>query len=87
VIKDFTASKHCTSRAHCATCRADAAWRASVGAPEVCPHTGSIRLGDLIERLAKPIAKALALPCLDSTGQLKPESPCAKRRDALNRLL
>lgn len=46
-----------------------------------------VGIGDIIERLAKPIAKALGLPCLDEkTGGLKPESPCAKRRDALNRL-
>jgi len=43
-------------------------------------------LGDRIERLAKPIAKALRLPCLDKTGNLKPESGCAKRRDAMNKL-
>jgi hypothetical protein len=43
-------------------------------------------LGDRVERLAKPIAKALRLPCLDEKSQLKPESPCAKRRDKLNEL-
>lgn len=42
-------------------------------------------LGDVVEKLAHPIAVALKLPCLDQTGTLKPESPCAKRRDALNR--
>ena len=44
-------------------------------------------LGDVIEKLAHPIAVALKLPCLDSTGTLKPESPCAKRRDAMNRMI
>lgn len=44
-----------------------------------------IRLGDAVEKLAKPIAKALKLPCLDG-DKLRPESPCAKRRDRLNRL-
>lgn len=44
------------------------------------------KLGDIVERLAKPIAKALNLPCLDKDGNLKPESGCAKRRDALNKL-
>jgi hypothetical protein len=44
-------------------------------------------LGDMIEQLAKPIAKALGLPCLDKDSQLKPESPCAKRRDALNKMV
>ena len=43
-------------------------------------------LGDVIEKLAHPIAAALKLPCLDKdSGTLKPESPCAKRRDALNK--
>lgn len=41
-------------------------------------------LGDLVERAAKPIAKALKMSCLDEKGQLKPVSPCGKRRDALN---
>jgi hypothetical protein len=45
-------------------------------------------LGDVVERVAHPIAKALNLPCLDkTTDTLKPESPCAKRRDAMNRLV
>jgi hypothetical protein len=45
-------------------------------------------VGDIVERLAKPIARALNLPCLDKTTHaLRPESPCAKRRDALNKLL
>ena len=42
-------------------------------------------LGDVIEGLIKPVAQVLGLSCLDSTGQLKPDSPCARRRDALNR--
>jgi hypothetical protein len=45
-------------------------------------------LGDVVERIAKPIAKALNLPCLDkSTGQLRPESGCAKRRDRMNKAI
>lgn len=43
-----------------------------------------LRLGDKVERAVKPIAKALGLPCLDKDGNLKPDSPCAKRRDKLN---
>lgn len=43
-------------------------------------------LGDKLERLAKPIAKFLKLPCLDERGELKRESGCAKRRDGLNAL-
>ena len=77
----------CQLRGHCRTCREDAAWRASVGLPDECgdergPQMG---LGDFVERLAKPIAKALGMKCLDEAGKLRPESPCAKRRNALNR--
>lgn len=35
--RPFTA-KYCAARTLCATCRADPQWRASVGAPDVCPH-------------------------------------------------
>lgn len=42
-------------------------------------------LGDLIHTVARPIAVALKLPCIDAeTKELKPESPCAKRRAAFN---
>ena len=51
---------------------------------ETKPLTG---LGDLVEKIAKPIAKALHMPCLDEQHKLRPESPCAKRRDALNKML
>lgn len=86
---NFTDSQHCQSRAHCFTCRRDAAWRKSVGAPEQCPigvtdQTAKRRLGDIVEAVAKPIAKALGMQCLDEQANLKPQSPCAKRRDALN---
>jgi hypothetical protein len=44
-------------------------------------------LGDMVERVFHPVAVALRLPCNDQkTGTLKPESPCAKRRDKLNEL-
>lgn len=42
--------------------------------------------GDRLERLVHPVAVALRLPCLDERQRLRPESPCGKRRDALNRL-
>lgn len=43
-------------------------------------------LGDVVEKIAHPIAKAMGLPCIDKeTDSLKPESPCAKRRDWLNK--
>jgi len=44
-------------------------------------------LGDVIEAAVKPIARMLHLPCLDAEGRLKPDSGCAKRRDALNQAL
>ena len=43
--------------------------------------------GNFLSRFFTPIAKWLRLRCIDKkTGQLKPESPCAKRRDALNKI-
>jgi len=45
-----------------------------------------IGLGDVVEKLAHPVAVALRLGCVDkATGKLKPDSKCAKRRLALNR--
>lgn len=44
-------------------------------------------LGDLVEKLAKPIARALRLKCLDERANLRPESKCAQRRAALNRIM
>jgi hypothetical protein len=44
------------------------------------------RLGDKIERAAKPVARLLRMGCLDEAGKLRAESGCAKRRDALNKL-
>lgn len=44
-------------------------------------------LGDLVEAMVHGLAVALDLSCLDDSKQsLRPESPCAKRRDKLNRL-
>lgn len=44
-------------------------------------------LGDWVERQLHPIAVALKLPCLDEKQEhLRPESPCAKRRDELNKI-
>ena len=85
MIENFTQSFHCKSRAHCGMCRSDQEWRKSVGAPDECPH-GVKRLGDMVERIAKPIAKLLGLPCLDDNSKLRPESPCAKRRNLLNKI-
>ena len=88
----FLDSSHCRSRIHCGSCRTDPAWRSRVGAPEECPHgltreTLPLRgLGDVVEKLAHPVARAIHWPCLDrETDTLKPNSPCAKIRNALNK--
>jgi len=82
----FTSSIHCTSRAHCRTCKTDPEWRKAVGAPDECPH-GVTGLGDIVEKIARPIAKFLGIPCHDENGKLKPESNCAKRRNMLNNII
>ncbi len=44
-----------------------------------------MKLGDAISTVATPIARALKMPCVDpETGQLRPESGCAKMRSNLN---
>jgi hypothetical protein len=44
-----------------------------------------MKLGDAISKVATPIASALNMPCVDPiTQQLRPESGCAQRRDAIN---
>jgi len=67
--------------------------RASGVSPEGVPtpySPQSVRmrpgLGDRVERLVHPIAVALKLPCLDEKERLRPESPCGRRRDRLNKL-
>jgi len=78
------------SHHNCLECRTNPAWRQSVIAPDICPHgvtaasfsTGGV--GSIIEKLVKPIAKALKLSCLEKDGNLRPTSPCAKRRQILN---
>ncbi len=39
-----------------------------------------------MEKIAKPIAVMMALPCLSMDRTLKPESPCAHRRDKMNQV-
>lgn len=47
-----------------------------------------IGLGDIVGGIATPIARALKLDCIDkSTGELKPESRCQKRKNWLNSLI
>lgn len=45
-------------------------------------------LGDIVGTIATPIARFLKLSCIDpNTNQLRPESPCAKRKKALNDIM
>lgn len=67
---------------HCERCQMDEVWRTALRMPAVCPDTRG--LGDLVERLAKPVAKALGLKCLDQHGNLRPESRCGERKRRLN---
>lgn len=48
--------------------------------------TRKLGLGDIIEKVAHPLAVALRLPCLDDNQQLRPDSPCGRRRDKANEL-
>jgi hypothetical protein len=92
MIPSFPSTYHCRSHVHCATCRTDPAWRDQVGAPEICPDGFTAEklpirgVGDIVAKVATPIARALGMPCIDpATHQLKPESGCAKRKKALNK--
>lgn len=53
---------------------------------EPIDHKGQNGLGDIVESIAKPIARFFSMKCLDEAGNLRPESNCAKRRDRLNRI-
>lgn len=54
--------------------------------PRWGPENPEVRgLGDIVEAMAKPIARALHLDCVDKNGNLKAESGCAKRKEMLNR--
>ena len=49
--------------------------------------TARKRLGDRVERVLSMIPGVMSLPCHDqTTGQLKPESGCGKRKAWLNAL-
>jgi hypothetical protein len=53
-----------------------------------CRHGAAppLGLGDAVAAIATPIARALKLPCIDpATKQLRPESPCSKKKNFLNR--
>jgi hypothetical protein len=55
--------------------------------PPIVQTRKKLGLGDMVAKIATPIAKALNMDCIDkATGQLKPESPCAQRKAALNKI-
>ncbi len=94
----FFESKHCTSEVHCAACRGtNPAFRQMMLAKDPslekvdfeCPkgRRWGVQIGDVVAKVATPIAKALKMDCIDKTTmQLKSESPCAKRKRLLNSL-
>ena len=43
-------------------------------------------VGDMVEVVAKPIARLMGADCLDEQGNLKPDSGCARRKAACNRV-
>jgi hypothetical protein len=46
-----------------------------------------IGLGDVVGAIATPIARLLNMNCIDpETKQLRPESDCQRRKEALNKL-
>jgi hypothetical protein len=60
-----------------------------VSAEDYASHMASKRrrgLGDMVERAVKPFAKAIRHPCLQPDDTLRPGSPCAKIKAALNKL-
>ena len=77
----FAKSQHCRLRVHCPACRTDAAWRRSVGAPDVCPH--GVTLADLPPAvdLAAVATERLAVcdECDDESCGVKHQSSCRAR--------
>ncbi len=52
------------------------------------PGVPTLRLGDLLHKVAGPIGRAVGWPCLkgDGTTDLKPGSPCERARRTLNEI-
>lgn len=56
--------------------------------PMTRPARKPLGLGDVVAKVATPIAKALSLPCIDpETKAVKSNSPCDQKKNALNRVL
>ncbi|MEI6036048.1 MAG: hypothetical protein WCS65_17415 [Verrucomicrobiae bacterium] len=80
--------QECAPLAHdpCAACL-HGKWGAYIRCESEAPQRPIRGLGDIVEIAARPIAKLLGIPCHDQAGRLKEGTPCAKRRDALNRAI
>lgn len=48
------------------------------------PLLRTVKLGSIIEAMAKPIAVGMKKDCLDEQAKLKPGSDCWKRKQKLN---
>lgn len=60
--------------------------RAERFARKAARQSKTVGLGDAIASIATPIARVLNLPCIDpETKQLRPDSPCAKKKARLNK--
>jgi hypothetical protein len=58
----------------------------SVAAPSPSLTSNSGELGDIVASVATPVARLLRLPCIDpETKKPRPESPCGKAINRLNR--
>jgi hypothetical protein len=81
--QQFLSSPYCTTRKFCHLCRRDRAWRQRMNAPNHCPYQAITGMGDLVERVALPVAKFIdrvAGTDLQNCGG------CEERRDDLNKL-
>ncbi len=57
-----------------------------VGLADMPYLIGDMKLGDAIATIATPIARTFNIPCIDpQTNNLRSDSGCAKRTDAINR--
>jgi len=89
--KFFGQRAHVLNCAICDYCRPDPTSSIGMnfmeaGRPEPVEGPSSRRpgLGDRVEKILKPIARAIKSDCLDEHDGLKPGSPCHKGREFLN---
>ena len=87
-MTNFTDSIHCQSEAHCRTCREDVAWRAKVGAPDVCPRGYTADDYPVAPRQSRGLGDTVAKAIHTATGGLvKPCAGCRKRQAKLNQAI